>query len=396
MIICVWSGTSFEKPYASYHLMEEIIKRMLNANHEVYLVQMKKGNGDIPRSLEKQEKLHIINISWKEVQKNRFVERYLDSIKYYFVSFKQIVKIKKIDAIFLQSNNVAYFPINMAKKRKIPVLYNVQDIFPLDALAIRKISEHNFAFIVSRILQKKAYMYANRVVTISEDMANTIREEQNIDIDVVFNWSYQNQAYNISDENNNFLKKYNIKRQDGFRVVYAGNIGQMFDVEMFVKVASALKKYDDIIVYIIGIGTKLDYLKYRVEKKELANVRFYPMQPMEFAPDNYCMADVNINFIPRGVIKTCMPSKINTCLLCQKPTVISMDLDSDMSKRLSGVDQWKVIEAGDYNEAVRAILEFYYLRESKLKSYNSVDFINKLGPIENANKYIEVIERMIR
>ena len=123
---------------------------------------------------------------------------------------------------------------------------------------------------------------------------------------------------------------------------------------------------------------------------------FFPSQPMEYAPDNYCMADVNINLVPKGVMYTCMPSKTNTCLLSQKPTVVSMDLDSDMAKRLSKVDQWTVVAPDDADAMAAAILEHYrgtdWKHGESKKSIDAGGFMSKLGPVENANEYVRILE----
>ena len=59
MNICIWSGCSFEEWYSSYHLMLEIIKRILASGHEVWLVQVKNSDGKLPSELTKERKLHV-------------------------------------------------------------------------------------------------------------------------------------------------------------------------------------------------------------------------------------------------------------------------------------------------------------------------------------------------
>lgn len=396
MNICVWSGSSFEKSYASYHLMEGIVNAILNKGHRVYLVQMKRFTGAMPPSLQNRGNLKVVDIPWVDPEKTNFVKRYLNSIKYYRVCEKEITKIEKIDAVFLQSNTVAYFPVSFCKRNRIPVVFNVQDIFPIDALVTGMLSKNHPAFIGSRLMMKVAYKKATRVVTISEDLKKTIQGEGRKDVDVVYNWSYQNTPYDIKDEDNHFLKEYRIKREDGFRIVYAGNIGKMMNAEMMVQTAVCLKDYRDIKFYIIGTGSNVKYLTRRVEEEKLENMLFFPSQPMEYAPDNYCMADVNINPVPKGVMYTCMPSKANTCLLSQKPTVVSMDLDSDMAKRLGRVDQWTAVAPDDADAMAAAILEYYngidWKRGESKKSIDAGAFMSKLGPVENAYEYVRILE----
>lgn len=395
MKVCVWSGTSFEQTYASYHLIEGILNALLDAGHEVYLLQKKMNTGAMPESLKGREHLHVINIPWKDPEKTSFVKRYLNSFKYYRESGKQL---PDVDAVFLQSNNTAIAPVNICRKKHIPVVYNVQDIFPMDALVVGKLSKNHPAFIGARFLQSQAYKKADRVVTISKDLAKTITHESHSKVDIIYNWSYRNEPYVIPDEENHFLNTYGIKRTDGFRVVYAGNIGQMMDAETLVQTAIRLKKYPDIKFYIIGTGSNISYLKKRTEEEKI-NILFYPSQQMEYAPDNYCMADVNINPVPKGVMFTCMPSKTNTCLLSQKPTVVSMDSNSDMAKKLSKVDQWTVVAPGDAEAMAEGILQIYQNVEWKngesVLSSNAASFMQKLGPVENARKYVKILEEVV-
>lgn len=394
MKVCVWSGSSFEQPYASYHLMEGILNALLNAGHEVWLVQMKRSTGAMPASLTGRQNLHVVSIPWADAEKTAFAKRYLRSISYYKTCEKEISKIRDLDAVFLQSNTVAYFPVRFCKRKKLPVVFNVQDIFPMDALVTGMLKASHPAFILSRWMQKKAYLWANRVVTISEDLKKTLIAEGRRDVDVVYNWSYQNEPYHIGDQDNHFLNAHGIRREDGFRVVYAGNIGKMMDADTLVQTAAQLRDYPDIRFYIIGAGANLNRIKRSAEELQLSNLRFFPPQPMEYAPDNYCMADVNINPVPKGVMYTCMPSKTNTCLLSQKPTVTAMDMDSDMAKRLSGVDRWTVVPAGDARAMADAILKQYRSESRDVRSRNAADFMRSLGPVENANVYVRILEEV--
>lgn len=394
MNICVWSGDSFEEWYSSYHLMNRIISEMLTAGHNVFLVQVQKSDGKLPDNLNNQPNLKVFNVIQKPASKSNFIFRYIKDFQYYLKSGKLVKSLSDIDVIFLQSNNIAYIPVKIANKLHIPVVYNVQDIFPIDALVIGKLSKNNPAFIISRVLQAKAYKKASRVVTISEDLKKTIQKEGRKDVDVIYNWSYQNEAYDIPDDKNHFLTSNNIQRNDGFRVVYAGNVGQMMDAEMLVQTAKRLENYKDIIFYVIGEGSGLNRLKERVKEQSLKNVRFYCRQPMVYAQDNYCAADVNINPVPQGVMFTCMPSKTATCLLSEKPTVVSMDLDSDMAKRLRTVDQWSVVAPGDSDSMAKEILKIY--RNGSRKSINATKFLSELGPVENAKLYVQILEEAAR
>ena len=392
MKICMWTGSSFERSYASYHLMEGILNALLDRGHQVWLVQMRRSDGRLPDSVKGKAGLHVVEIPWQEPEKTAFAKRYLRTMGYYRACEKEIRKLSDLDAVFLQSNMVAFFPVLFCKRRKLPVVFNVQDIFPLDALAAGLLSSRHPAFILSRWMQRVAYRKANRVVTISEDLKRTLQGEGRRDVDVICNWSYQNEPYFIRDEDNHFLNTYGIQRSDGFRVVYAGNIGKMMDADTLIAVAARLKAYKDIHFYIIGTGSNLNYLKEKAKERQLDHLLFFPPQPIEYAPDNYCMADVNIIPVPKGGMFTCMPSKANTCLLSGKPTVTAMDEDSYMAKKLGELDLWTVVPAGDAEAMAQAILRHYQSRDWNVRSKNAAEFLVRLGPVENAREYVKQLE----
>ena len=88
---------------------------------------------------------------------------------------------------------------------------------------------------------------------------------------------------------------------------------------------------------------------------------------------------------------TCMPNKTNTCLLSRKPTVTAMDLDSDMAKKLSQVDLWTVVTPGDAKAMADAILKQYQSGNWDVYLQNADEFMRSLGPVENAEKYVEIL-----
>ena len=70
MNICLWSGASFEEWYSSYHLMLKLIREMLAAGHEVWLLQIQKADGRMPEELKDEPRLHVVNIPQNPAEKS--------------------------------------------------------------------------------------------------------------------------------------------------------------------------------------------------------------------------------------------------------------------------------------------------------------------------------------
>lgn len=390
----------FDKHGPSVHLLTDVIEQCLQRDYDVTMIVRNRGGDapDIPVKLQGYSNLRCEVICAPALEKGALVKRYFEDIKYAFQCAKIYKKIPHADAVFLQSCTTPLFPLVLLKHTlKCPVLFNVQNIFPIDALALNKLSTHGvkgIAFCVFRKMQQMAYKRADHIVTISEDMKQTLLVEgvPEKKVDVIYNWSYSDEAFDIPDKDNLFLKAHNVDPSK-FRVVFAGNLGAMVNAKLIADAAELCQVEENIHFYIIGDGNNMPVLKRLAEEKELRNMSFYPYQPVEFAPHNYAMAHININALPKGIIYTCMPSKTATMLNCARPMVVSVERESAFAQMLSGVDKCTVVDVDDMQGFAEAILS-NYRKHINADSENAREVFRRMCSKENAKGYVDILGEM--
>ena len=336
MKIAVVSIGSFDTQYSDYHIMRDIILGLLERGHEVNLIQKQYfDTPQYPQQFEKYLKgqLQVQNVRFEKKAKVDLKARYLADLSYYKQACK-LMKKNKPDKIFLQSNNTAFFTVFYAKHiLRCPILYNEQDIFPENAYFAGILSESSMIYKVAHALQKYAYKNATALSTISDDMKSTIVTRYGISEDkvqVIYNWGHEELKAH-SDEENVFLKKYP-KKSGEFRVVYAGNLGKMQNVELILETAALVKDDQDVSFYIVGGGVNEEQLKTFAKEKELNNVTFVGMQPPEEVADLYAAADVNVIPLQKGLIYAALPSKTADCLIAGKPIITCVDNGTAVEK----------------------------------------------------------------
>lgn len=336
MRIAVVSIGSFDTQYSDYHIMRDIILGLLERGHEVNLIQKQYfDTPQYPQQFEKYLKgqLQVQNVRFEKKAKVDLKARYLADLSYYKQACK-LMKKNKPDKIFLQSNNTAFFTVFYAKHiLRCPILYNEQDIFPENAYFAGILSESSMIYKVAHALQKYAYKNATALSTISDDMKSTIVTRYGISEDkvqVIYNWGHEELKAH-SDEENVFLKKYP-KKSGEFRVVYAGNLGKMQNVELILETAALVKDDQDVSFYIVGGGVNEEQLKTFAKEKELNNVTFVGMQPPEEVADLYAAADVNVIPLQKGLIYAALPSKTADCLIAGKPIITCVDNGTAVEK----------------------------------------------------------------
>ena len=301
MKVAVVSIGSFDTQYSDYHIMRDIILGLLKQGHKVDLIQKQYlDRPQYPQQFEQylDGQLQVQNIRFEKKAKADLKARYLADLSYYRKACR-LMKKDKPDKIFLQSNNTAFFTVFYAKHiLKCPILYNEQDIFPENAFFAGILSEKSLVYKVAHALQKYAYKNATALSTISDDMKSTIVTRYGIPEDkvqVIYNWGHEELQAN-DDMENVFLNKYP-KKPGEFRVVYAGNLGKMQNVELLLKTAALMKDDTDVSFYIVGGGVNETQLKAFAKEKELNNgVR----NANNDSPDN--LGSI-IGFIKKGMYK---------------------------------------------------------------------------------------------
>lgn len=336
MKVAVVSIGSFDTQYSDYHIMRDIILGLLERGHEVNLIQKQYlDTPQYPQQFEEYfgKQFQVHNIKFEKKAKADLKARYLADLSYYKQACA-LMKKDKPDKIFLQSNNTAFFTVFYAKHiLRCPILYNEQDIFPENAFFAGILSESSPVYKVAHALQKYAYKNATALSTISDDMKSTIVTRYSIPADkvqVIYNWGHEELKAH-SDEENIFLKRYPKKPRE-FRVVYAGNLGKMQNVELVLKAAALMKDDADVSFYIVGGGVNEEQLKTFAKENELNNVTFVGMQPPEEVADLYAAADVNVIPLQKGLIYAALPSKTADCLIAGKPIITCVDNGTAVEK----------------------------------------------------------------
>lgn len=389
MKVLFWMFIGFDQHATSEHLLSAVIERLCEAGHSVHIIQKNTGGNLSPIP----EKLNHYNVTtdvipYQAADKGNFIARYLTELKYINACKKYITS--DYDAVFIQSNNVAGFAVK-AIRNKLPkaiMTFNVQDIFPYNLIFSGGLKRNSIVFKVLATEQRYGYKHVDHVITISEDMKDTLVGD-GVDaskVEVVYNWSYQDELYENVDTS---IVSHMIDK-NYFNVVYAGNIGIMQNVDILIEAAKLMRDDSGIWFHIIGNGVYKDKLAVRAKEYGITNISFWPMQPPELAPVIYSAADVNVIPLVKDVYKTALPSKTATCLACQKPIIFAIGKDSKFGRKAMDEAGCPVVEADKAGELVDAIHRVKYgEKQNKAGEF----FLKYCKNMDNSRKYAETITR---
>ncbi|HIW50311.1 MAG TPA: glycosyltransferase family 4 protein [Candidatus Blautia intestinavium] len=302
------------------------------------------------------------------------------ALRYLWMNFVFICNASKFDAdaIFVQSTppTQGAMAAIIKKKKKIPFIYNLQDVFPDSLVGAGMTKENSFIYRIGRRIEDYTYRNADRIIVISNDIKQNIinkgvPEEK---IVVVPNWIDAEKIHPIAKEDNYLFDKYYIPK-DKFTVVYAGNLGYAQNIEVIIKSAELLKEHKSIQFVVFGKGAQED--EYKEMAAGLDNVHFFPIQPYSEVSYVYSIGDVSVVPCKKGFGGSAMPSKTWSIMATGTPVLASFDPGTEMESII------KTEEVGLFNIAD----DFEGLTDNILKLYTDEGFKERLGM--NARTYVE-------
>lgn len=114
---------------------------------------------------------------------------------------------------------------------------------------------------------------------------------------------------------------------EGFRVMFAGNIGVAQDFQNILDAAQLLKKHDNIKWIIIGDGRMRLWVEEEIEKRHLTNtVHLIGRHPAEKMPVFFADADVMLVTLKKEpIFSLTIPAKVQSYLACARPVIGAME-----------------------------------------------------------------------
>lgn len=388
---------------ASMYLTEDIYKGIVDAGHtlEVYVPMPCRGISEEVRQEYKRNKTE------KKYDGKLVIHRFvmyregknsiLRAIRYLLINLISVWKglTTKADVIFVQSTPPTQGMMAgiISKWKKIPLIYNLQDIFPDSLVNSGMTAKGSLLWKIGRKIENYTYKNADKIIVITEGfkrniMLKGVPEEK---IDVVSNWIDIDAVQPVDKEKNTLYEEFGINREK-YIVLYAGNFGAAQGADIILKVAERLKDETNIEFVIFGGGAYFEEAK--VQAASLPNVIINGLLPQTRVSEVYSLGDVALVCCKPGTGNAGMPSKTWSIMACNTPIIASFDTDSDLADviRTSGAGQ--CIEPGNVEKLTEAILNEFNKRTIQL---NLRSFVEHYASKEVCvNRYTDEIDRVMR
>lgn len=260
-------------------------------------------------------------------KKPTFLKRVLHIIDFTLGTRKNLRRIKECNLVIsiIPFTSSAWLGNTLSRKHNAKHWIHIQD-FEFDAafqsgLTSKKKSK---GFFYNRLmsLEKKILDKAYRVSTISHTMLGKLKNKTETPTYFLPNWI----DIEASDPAKIYLHPY--IKENKFTVLYAGNIGDKQDWELFRELVSDLD-FNEYQVVVVGAGAKMEVLK--VDLSHLP-IDWHKPVPLDQLASLLASADVHILFQKTEVKDTVMPSKILGMMASARPSIVTGNAIAEPAK----------------------------------------------------------------
>lgn len=241
----------------------------------------------------------------------------------------------------------------VARRFGVPYVLVCQDVFPETARAVGAI-ESGVALRGLAKLVEPAFRAADRVVALGDTMRRRL-EAKGVPaarIRVIPNWT-DTAAITPVEQDNEWSRANGLA--GGFVVMHFGNLGWAQDLETLIRAAALLDDLDDLVVAIVGTGSRARDLHALAREVGAKRVRFLPHQPRERAALCLGSGTVHVVGLARGLAGYVVPSRIYGVLAAGRPAVVAAEAESETAALVRRGRCGPVVPPGD-PEALAATL----------------------------------------
>ena len=232
------------------------------------------------------------------------VDRIINMIGFPFEikrTMRKLLKKERPDVIYASSPDifVPFFAMRFGKKYKIPIVFEVRDLWPESIVEYNGMSSNNPIIRILYSLEKWMYKNASQLIFTfpgGEDYLIDKKWDKVVDLKKV---NYINNGVDLEtyrEQQKDELYDQDLLN-DKFKVIYMGSIRKVNNIELLVSVAVELQRRGekDIQFLIYGDGTEKEELEKRCKDQELTNIVFKGRVEKKYIP--YILSKSNLNLL---------------------------------------------------------------------------------------------------
>lgn len=267
------------------------------------------------------------------------------------------VFVQQLSPVMMSSPGVLY-----KKLRGVPLYTWVLDLWPESLTAAGGIN-NKYVLGFFKHFVKSEYKHSDKILISSRSFEKSVLEYGDYKDKIVYfpQWSDGADGALIQPENAPTIP-------DGFKLMFAGAVGEAHGFECTMQAALLTKDHKDIKWIIVGDGRRLDWVRGFVKENELEETVFtLGRYPSETMPWFFAQADVMlVTLSDDPLFKLYAPAKISSYMAAGKPIIAV--LNGEGAEVIRDAECGWTLPAGDAKGFARLAVELSQMDRSELET----------------------------
>ncbi len=220
----------------------------------------------------------------------------------------------------------------VAKVRRAPLVFNIQDVFPDVAVELGAITNPRI-IAAARWFERFLYRRSDAVTVLSDDLADNLRAKlagspsHQAKVRVIPNF-VDLDRFSTGPRQNRYSDEHGLG--DRTVVMYSGNVGFSQSLDLMVEAARHYRERGDLVFVINGDGSARAGLE--EQARGLENLKLIGRAPRDRVPDVLRAADIHVVPLRTGLARSSVPSKLYPILAVGRPVLASVDTGTEVAR----------------------------------------------------------------
>ena len=266
-----------------------------------------------------------------------------------------VLRRRRPDAVLAMSPPLTLGLAGWAAARcfRVPLIFNVQDVYPDAAIEVGAISGPR-VIAAARRLERLIYGRCDAVTVLSEEMranvAAKVKPARGPTLRVIPNFC-DTAAIRPQSHDTAYRTEHGLG--DRIVVMYAGNVGYSQPLEMLVAAAKACRDRRDVVFVVNGEGSARGALE--ESAAGLSNLVLVDLQPAERISEVLASADVHVIVLRERLAHSSVPSKLYSILAAGRPVLASVDPGTEVARVLEETGCGEAVAPDDESAFIAAL-----------------------------------------
>jgi colanic acid biosynthesis glycosyl transferase WcaI len=279
-----------------------------------------------PVAVEERYGVRILRANGTVFPRNRFVGRATNYMTYFASAYVASWRLGPQDIVVSLTDPpiLGLVALQAARRAGARFVFLCEDVFPDVAVLLDDFHNETVNGTLDRI-NRYLLREADAVVALGDRMKQRLVEEKGADpnrVHVIHNWA-DCEAITPGSKDNAFARAHGLA--DRFVLMHSGNVGLSQNLDLLIEAAARLTSREQLVVAIVGDGTRRQPLQEMAARRGLTNIRFFPYQPKEQLDESFATADAFLVSLKQGLEGYIVPSKVYGILASGRPFVAAVD-----------------------------------------------------------------------